>query len=145
MRSVEQQTRSRRGFTLVEAIAALVLLGVTVPPLVMALSTSSLRRGDAVLASRARWIASERLEQVLADRYSAARGYAWVITSNYPAESTLAGRPGFSRTTTITEVAADLTTAQAGSGIKLATTTVSYTTSRRVTASFSMSTVLTNY
>jgi prepilin-type N-terminal cleavage/methylation domain-containing protein len=145
MSSAKLQTRPRRGFTLVEAIAALVLLGVTVPPLMMALSTASLRRGDAVLASRARWIASEGLEQVIADRYSAARGYAWVVNANYPAESTLAGRPGFARTTTITEVAADLTTAQTGTGIKLATTTVSYTTSRRVTASFSMSTVLTNY
>lgn len=136
---------SRRAFTLVEAITAVVILAVAVPPLLVAMQTFSLRRADATLASRARWIASERLEDVIADRHSATRGYAWVITSNYPAENAVTGFTNFSRSTSISEVASDLSTAQANSGIKLITVTVQYADTRGTTRSFALSTVLTNY
>jgi len=146
MRPHHDQIRRRpSGFTLIEAIIAMVILGVAVPPLLLAVRTYSSRRADAIFASRARWLASERLEDIIADRHSNNRGYAYLVSANYPNESPVSGFTGFSRATSIAETATDLTTAQPGSGIKVVTVTITYNDQRQTARSFALSTVVTSY
>ncbi len=144
-RRTRQNRRRARAFTLVEAIIALVILSVAVPSMLLAVRAYSNRRADAIFASRARWLASERLEDIIADRHSNNRGYSYVISSNYPAEASVTGFTNFARSTSITETATDLTTSQPGSGIKVATVTVTYTDEQGGSRSFALSTVLTSY
>src|SRR6185295_7755854 len=103
--------RGRRGFTLVECVAAVVIVATAVPPMLWAVRTSSNRRVNTVLASRARWLAAEKLEDIIADRHSTTRGYTYLLSSNYPAESSVSGFTQFSRSVTLAETAADLTSA----------------------------------
>ncbi len=59
--------RSRRGFTLMEAIAALVVLGILIPPTVAMMRDAARSRVDAVSLTRATWLAAAVMEQVIAD------------------------------------------------------------------------------
>jgi hypothetical protein len=94
------------------------------------------------MSSRARFLAAERLEQVLADRFSPSRGYSYVLAANYPAEATITGISGFARSTTVTETGASLS--GAGTGYKTVSVTVSWQT-RRGTQSLVLSTVITDF
>jgi type II secretory pathway pseudopilin PulG len=134
-----------RAFTLVEAIIALVILTIAVPPMLLAVRTYSVRRDDSIFASRARWLAMERLEDIIADRQSTNRGYSYVVNANYPSESAVTGFTNFSRSTSITETASDLTTTQNGSGIKVVTVTIGYNDQSQTARSFVLSTVVTSY
>ncbi len=57
----------RRGATLIEAIIAVVVLGIAVPPTLSMLMQASAVRADAVAATRATLYAQAVMEQVLAD------------------------------------------------------------------------------
>lgn len=134
---------SRRAFTLVEAIAAIIILAVAVPPMMVAVRDSAVSRADPILQSRARWLVTERLEDIIADRHSPARGYAYVTGTNYPAEATISGFPGFSRAVSIIETGASLL--GAGTGYKTVTVTVSWTSPKAGARSLAVSTVVTDY
>ncbi len=142
-RTARRATRRSPGFTLVEAIVGIVILSVAVPPMLWAIRQAHLHRIGQVLASRARWLAQERLEDVIADRHSATRGYAYLIAANYPAEASIAGFPGFTRSVALQETAADLSSA--GTGYMKATVTVSYTDAGAVPRTLSLSTEVTDY
>ncbi len=133
----------RRGFTLIEAIAAMVILSVALPPMLWAVRDAQVRRIGPVMASRARFLATEKLEEVIADRHGTTRGYAWVITSRYATESPVAGFAGFDRTVTVTETGADLVSA--GAGYKTVTVTITWTDAGGVGRSLTVSTVITDY
>lgn len=133
----------RRGFTLVEAVAAIIMLAVVVPPTLWALREGHKQRVNPVLASRARWLATEKLEDIIADRHSGTRGYTYLVSGNYAAESSISGYPGFTRTVAFTETTADLSTP--GTGYKRATVTVSWTDSGGVARSLAISTIVTDY
>jgi len=60
----------RAAFTLVEAIAALVIFAVSAPTIMFLLADASAARADAVQTARATWFASAVLEHALADVYS---------------------------------------------------------------------------
>lgn len=130
-------------FTLIEAIIAIVILAVAMPPMLWAIQDSQSTRSAPILTSRARWLATEELEDIIADRHSTTRGYAYVLASNYPAEPTIAGFPGYSRAVAVTETGAAF--ASGGTGYKLVTVTVSWTDGRRQARSLSLSTVVTDY
>jgi prepilin-type N-terminal cleavage/methylation domain-containing protein len=130
----------RRGFTLIEGIAAIVILSITVPPMLWSLRAAHRHRTGAVLASRARWLACEKLEDVMADRHG--RGYSYLTAANYPAEASISGFPAFSRIVTLTQTSADLVTP--GSGYMRVECTVSYSDSG-VARSLTISTILTDY
>jgi hypothetical protein len=134
---------SSRAFTLIETISVIIILAVAVPPMILALRDAAVRSADPVLASRARWLAAERLEDIIADRHSPSRGYAYVVSGNYPAESTISGFAGFSRSVTITETNATLS--NPGTGYKLATVTVTWLSPVFGSESFAVSTVITDY
>ena len=101
-------TRTRRGFTLVEAVAAIVILAVAVPPMLWAIRSAHVQRVNPVLASRARWVAVEKLEEIIRDRHSTTRGYPHLQPGNYPPEAPVPGSPGFRREVELTETGADL-------------------------------------
>lgn len=143
--TVENRRRvwlARRGFTLIEAIIALVIMSIALPAMLWAIRDSVRRRADPVLLSRARWLASERLEDVIADRHSPARGYSYVVTGNYSAEAPVSGFTGMNRSVSISETAPG---GGAGTGWKTATVTVSYTDGQGVSRSLQLATVLTDY
>ncbi len=137
------RAKPTRGFTLIEAIAATVLLAVAVPPMISAVTASAIARQDPVNISRARWLAAERLEDVIADRHSSSRGYAYVTNANYGAESSVSGFTNFSRSVSIVETGASLS--GAGTGYKRVTVTVGWMSPRFGTQTLALSTVVTDY
>lgn len=131
---------SRRAFTLIEAVAALVIVAVMVPPTLVIIRDAHTRRASPTLASRARWLASEKLEDIIADRHSATRGYDYVSNASYPAENPVAGFAAYSRTVSVVETGPDLVSA--GSGYKRVSVTISWTDPLRGPSSLSLSTVV---
>lgn len=130
-----------RGFTLMESIVGLVLLSVCVPPLLWALAESRRTAAAPAQAEVAYWLASERLEDLAADRCSPGRGFAYLTPAHYPDENPVAGFPGFSRSVTLTACGPDLT--PPGDGFVLARVTVRWTGARGTSLSVSATTVLT--
>lgn len=133
----------RRAFTLIEAIAAIVILSIAIPPLLFSIRAAHRQRVDPVLASTARWLATEKLEDIIADRHSTTRGYDYLIAGNYSAEAQVTGFTNFSRSVSFSEKEADLTTA--GTGYMIVTVTVGWTDGGGTARSLSVATVLTEY
>ena len=97
-----------RGFTLIETIIVIVVLGLSMGVLIP--FTVSLRNSAApVLTQQAALLAQEKLEQIVADRLdrnrldgTTPRGFVYATTpGNYPAEGPIAGVTGFSRSVAI--------------------------------------------
>jgi len=131
------------GFSLIEAIIAIVILSIAVPSMILAIRTSHDKRITPVLSSRANWLAAEKIEDVIADRNSDTRGFAYLTSANYPDESSVPGFPNFSRSVSLTQTAPDLATA--GAGYMKVTVTVAWSEGGGVTRSLALSTVLTDY
>ena len=109
----------------------------------IAVEAQPVRRADPTLVIRARWLASEKLEMIIADRHSASRGYPYVTSGNYAAEPSVAGFAGFSRSVSVSETGADLV--GAGTGYKNVAVSVSYTNGSGQAQTFRLATVLTEY
>ncbi len=135
--------RRRAGFTLIETIAAIVILAIAAPPMLWAIRDAHVQRVNPVMASRARFLATEKLEDVIADRNSTTRGWGFLLSANYPSESPVAGFAGFSRSVTLSETAADL--ASAGTGYMAITVDVSWTDATNTARTLSVSAVATEY
>ena len=101
------------------------------------------QRADPVQVSRARWLATEKLEDIIADRHSGTRGWGYVAASNYPAEPSISGFAGFSRSVSINETDATLSTA--GLGYKTVTVSVGFVDGKGASRSYSLATVVTDY
>jgi prepilin-type N-terminal cleavage/methylation domain-containing protein len=137
------RARPHRAFTLIESIAAIVILAIAIPPMLWSIKQAHVQRVNPMMASKARWLATEKLEDIIADRHSTTRGYAFVAGGNYPTENPVAGSPGFRRSVSINETGADLTTP--GLGYKRATVTVTWTDATGASRSLSVATVVTDY
>lgn len=133
----------RRAFTLIEAIVSIVILATATPGILWAVREAHRDRVSPVKSSYARWLATEKLEDIIADRHSTTRGYTYLVNANYAAEVSIAGSTGFTRSVAIAETAADLVTA--GTGFKKATVTVGWTDARGVARSLSIATIITDY
>lgn len=131
-----------RGFTLIEAILAVVVLSIAMPAMLWSIRDSIRRRADPVLLSRARWLAAEKLEDCIADAHSPTRGYSYVVNANYAAETPVTGFTGMNRSVSIAETAPKFV---AGTGWKTITVTVAYTDGQGVARSLSLATVVTSY
>jgi Tfp pilus assembly protein PilV len=132
-----------RGFSLVEAIASIVLIAVSLPATLWALGEAHQRRSAPALASRARWLATEKLEDIIADRHSATRGHGYLVPGNYPDEAQVAGFETYSRRVALVETGADLVAP--GEGYTTVTVTVEWRGADGQARSLSVSTVLTEY
>lgn len=135
--------KTRRAFTLIEAIAAVVVVGIAVPPLLWSLGQAHTGRANQILASQARWLAAEGLETALADRHCPSRGYDYLTPANYPAEAQVGGFEQFRRDLSFHETAVDLVTP--GEGFLRVTCTVGYTDSAGRARDVSIATVVTDY
>ena len=133
----------RRGLTLIETIAAIVLLSIAIPPMLFSIREAQHHRVNPVLSSKARWLVTEKLEDIIADRHSTTRGYGYVIAANYPAENPISGYTGFARSVTISETAADLVSA--GTGYKRVTVSVGWTDTTGAARTLAITTILTDY
>ena len=136
-------SRVQTGFTLIETIAAIVLLAALVPGVLWAIQEAHLARANPTMASKARWLAVEKLEDVIADRHSSTRGYSYLVKGNYPAEPSVTGLTAYSRTVSFSETAADLSSA--GTGYMTVTVTVGWTDAEGTARSLAIATVLTDY
>ncbi len=135
--------RARPALTLVEAIIALVILSVAVPPMLWGLREAHASRTAPTLASTARWLAAEKLEDIIADRHSPSRGYAYLHPANYPPEPAVPGFPTFSREVALARTGPDL--ASPGEGYTTITVTVAWRDPRGTPRSLSLATVVTDY
>lgn len=136
-------SRSRSGMTLVECVAAVVIMALAIPPAFVAVRAAATGQADPILITRARWLAMEKLEDVIADRHSTTRGYGWVATGQYAAENPVSGTTGFTRAVTVAETDASLS--GAGTGYKTVTVTVGWTSALGSAKTLSIATVLTDY
>jgi len=141
-RALVRRARAPRGLTLIEGIVTMVVMSIAIPPLVMAIGSASARRASQTLATRARWLASEGLEAVMADRHSLTRGYSFLVPANYPSEATVIGFPGFARQTTIVTTGPNFAP---GSGYRTVSISVSYADSIGGPRTLTLATVLTDY
>ncbi len=130
-------------FTLIDTVAGIVVLAVALPALLWALRDAQIQRIDPVRTSTARWLAVEKIEDIIADRHSTTRGYGYLVAGNYPAEASLAGFPGFTRSVALAETRADLTTA--GEGYMRVTVSVAWTDGHGAARTLSIASVLTEY
>lgn len=135
--------RGGRGFTLIDAVMAIVIAAIALPPMLWAVRDAQKARTEPIMFDRARWLAAEKLEDVIADRHSATRGYTYVISANYAWESPVTGFAGFSRSVKVVETGASLS--GAGTGYKTVTVSVTYPASGGSTKTFDLATVLTAY
>ncbi len=135
--------KPHRGFTLIETIAAMIILTIAIPPMMWAIRNAHTQRVNPMMASKARWLATEKLEDIIADRHSTTRGYDYLVTGNFAAETPVSGYTGFNRTVAFAETTADLATA--GTGYKRATVTVTWTDATATSRSLAVSTIVTDY
>ncbi|MAE65418.1 MAG: hypothetical protein CMJ18_14200 [Phycisphaeraceae bacterium] len=133
----------RRAFTLIEAIASVVILSIAVPTMTWSLAQAHEQRVNPVLTSRAEWLATEKLEQIIADRHSTTRGYSYLAVGNYPNEPAVTGFPAYSRAVTFTETTADLSTS--GTGYMVVRVDVTWNDGTGTSRTMSISTVVTDY
>ncbi len=130
-----------------ETVSAIVILSVAVPPMLWAVRGAQRQRINPMLASQARWLAAEKLEDIIADRHSTHVSLGWgnLNTTTYPAEIPVATDPGFQRSCTFLETLANLTTADADGGYMNVTVTITLTNAEGNSRSLAISTVLTEY
>src|SRR5690349_1011922 len=133
----------RRAFTLIEAIISIVVLSISVPPMFWAIRQAHINRVNPEMISRARWLATEKIESIIADRHSTTRGYGYLVAANYPSEASITGFPGFTRSVAFNETTVNLSTA--GSGYMSVTVTVGWTDATVTARSLSLTTVVTDY
>lgn len=86
-----------QGFTLPEVVLILVIAAVAVLPLAMLFANSSIRSGEAHSATVMAELAQAKMEEIAADKNSPSRGFSYLVSGNYPAESPVTAFPGYSR------------------------------------------------
>lgn len=81
----KNQAQNSRGFTLVEVLLVIVVLGIAMPALMFLHSSLVQDSTDSVVLSKAVLYAEEKMEEIIADKRNPAKGYDWVVTpGNYP-------------------------------------------------------------
>jgi prepilin-type N-terminal cleavage/methylation domain-containing protein len=134
-----------RAFTLIETIAAIVILSIAVPPMLWAMREAHVQRVNPLMASTARWLATEKIEDIIADRHSTTIGYGALAGGT---ETPVSGFTGFDRTTTISEHGAWDNTSEiwsAGTGYKTITVAVAWTDAAGTARTLSIGSVVTDY
>jgi type II secretory pathway pseudopilin PulG len=141
-RSASCRRRGSRSFTLVELVAVMVVVSIAFMPLGFAVGDAVGRQAGTNQRIVARWLTQGRIEEILADRHSATRGYSAVVTGSYTTGG-VSGFPGFTRAVTISEF--NHTLSAAGTGYKVVSVTTSWTEPVRGATSFQLQTVITDY
>lgn len=115
----------RRGMSLIEVVLSIVILGLTVPAMVLQLHSAIAAQTAARVQGNLVMLADARINEIFADRRDPTRGYGYIAAGSYPDEEAPAGLDRYMRQTEIREVdPADLSSPQGGSGIKRIRVTV---------------------
>lgn len=123
MKAIMKRLRNQKGMTLVESIFTTVLLGVGLLGGMLAMQNSVLHTVKGDMNTIATQLASEKVEQVLADR--AFNSFEYLDSDNYQSEQL--DSYGMTRWVSIIEVSADdLETPEEGSGLKKVDVTVAW-------------------
>ncbi len=138
-----------RGFTLIETVAAIVILALAIPPMLWAVSEAHMQRANPMLASTARWLVIEKFEDVVADRHGPG-GFAG-LTPGVTNETPIVGFAAYNRTVTISaehdtwDNVGSAWPVPPGTGYKTITVAVDWTDAGGDARSLSISTVVTDY
>lgn len=119
-------TSQRRAVTIIEIVMAIVILSISMPALMSAFVESSHATIQPTLAGVASFLATERMEEIVARRYRATDGYDAVTEANFPAENPVTGFTGYTRAVTVTYVNSALATVGSDQGYKKARVTVTW-------------------
>ncbi len=118
--------RRRRSVTIIEIVMAIVILAISMPTLMTAFVEASMQTIQPSLASVASFLATDRMEEIIARRYRATDGYDAVTAANFPAENPVSGFTRYARTVTVTFVNSSLATVGSDQGYKKVRVTVSW-------------------
>ena len=121
----------------------IVVLAVAFPPMLWSIRRGHAARVTPARFSIARWLAINKMEDIIADRACATRGYAYLAASHYPSESAITGFPGFTRSVAFAETGPDLVSA--GAGYMKVTVTVTFADGMGNTRSHHLSSIQTDY
>lgn len=90
---------NERGSSMIEIITTLLFVGIALPALLQLYSYIFINSSVYEVETKAVMLGNQKMEEVITDKLSPSRGYAWITTSGrYPSES-LSG--GFVRTVVI--------------------------------------------
>ncbi len=109
---------TRRSVTIIEVVAAIVILSIALPPMMQAFAEASSQTIQPSLAAVASFLAIDRMEEVVARRYRGTDGYTAISTANFPAEAPVTGFASFNRTVNISFVDHSLATVGTDQGYK---------------------------
>jgi prepilin-type N-terminal cleavage/methylation domain-containing protein len=99
MRSVRYRVKNNQdGFTLIEIIITLVVLSIAVVGVLSVFTTAIKGSANPVVLNQAIALAQEEMDTIIGDRMNSARGFAYIIPGNYPADIPVTG---FNRSVTI--------------------------------------------
>ncbi len=88
-----------RGITLIEVILIVVILAIAAPTLMSLMSSTLFNSSKSAILSQATIFAQEKMEEILADKKSATRGFGYItIPGTYPSDSPA---EGFTRTVSV--------------------------------------------
>ena len=123
---MKQTATKRRGITIIEVAAAIVILSIALPPLMQAFADASTQTIQPSLAAVGSFLAIDRMEEIVARRYRGTDGYAAIASANFPAETPVAGFGNFSRTVNISFVNNTLAPVGSDQGYKKVVVVVSW-------------------
>jgi prepilin-type N-terminal cleavage/methylation domain-containing protein len=148
MRSMEYRVKNNQdGFTLIEIIITLAVLSIAVVGLLSVFATAITGSGNPVVLNQAIALAQEKMDTITGDRMNSARGFAYIIPGNYPADIPVTG---FNRSVTIFCVTAgalntDSGVAPGAGGCASGYTHVEVTVANDAIGSVSLDGLVTNY
>ncbi len=125
------KSKDQKGFTLIELILVIVVLGISVVPLTQLVTTNQKAVGDIALYVQAEFFTQSVMEEIIADYKSSARGYDWAIanwsgtTVNHP-DLSIAAEVSINETTESTtgiHYAVVMVSTEAGTGLGRTTLT----------------------
>lgn len=116
----------RRAATIIEIVMAIVILAIALPPLIDAFSDAAIQSIHPANAAVASFLATERMEEIIARRFRANDGYGAVTQANYPSETPVAGFSRFNRSVTVTFTDSALNSQVSDMGYKLVRVTVTW-------------------
>ena len=102
----------RRGTTIIEIVMAIVILAIALPPLMASFADASRQTILPAQARVASFLATERMEEIVARRYRGLQAgqpsYSLVTAANFPDEVPVAGFSMYERRVTVAEVTSSL-------------------------------------